>query len=73
MKRAHSDNAMLCYWLSTCISMLAKLRKKQDSDIYDSSLQTSPSSTTSPLTRFEYALTALATKVYLALHTIYEF
>lgn len=63
VKRAHSDSAMLCYWLSTCISMLAKLRKKQDNDIYESSLQTS-SSTTSPFTRFEYALTALATKVY---------
>lgn len=65
VKRAHLDNSMLCYWLSTCISMLVKLRKKQDNDYYDSpTLQGNSSSATSPFTRFEYALTALASKVY---------
>eukprot|EP00026_Physarum_polycephalum_P003323 Phypoly_transcript_03333.p1 GENE.Phypoly_transcript_03333~~Phypoly_transcript_03333.p1 ORF type:complete len:813 (+),score=166.55 Phypoly_transcript_03333:333-2441(+) len=66
VKRSHLDTPMLCYWLSTCISILVKLRKKQDSDFLDSysaSLAAS-SSSASPVTRFEYSVTALASKVY---------
>lgn len=65
VKRTHSDNAMLCYWMSTSFSILLKLRKKQEQD-YDAHSPTilASSSSTSPLTRFEYALTALASKIY---------
>lgn len=64
VKRSHLDTAMLCYWLSTCLSILVKLRKKQDHDIYDPSSLAPSASSTSPLTRFEYSLTALASKIY---------
>lgn len=70
VKRSHLDTPMLCYWLSTCISILVKLRKKQDNDIYDASPLASSSSSTSPLTRFEYSLTALASKMYLMVNVI---
>lgn len=63
VKRAHSDNTMLCYWISTALAILLRLRKKQDYDL-DNSPSIPSNSSTSPLTRFEYALTALASKMY---------
>jgi myosin heavy subunit len=64
VKRSHLDSPMLCYWLSTCISILVKLRKKQDNEIYDSSSLVPSASSASPITRFEYSVTTLASKIY---------
>lgn len=66
IKRARYDNGLLCYWLATVITLLSKLRHKQESEWNGPSADAldSAASTMSPATRLEFSLTATLGKAY---------